>query len=243
MCEKPYYHLTVKAFTDPNNPDVAEWAWVTFKKVHGTIVAPGDDRIEHLIGAGIPHLFLAFVRGVAWRAAYRYALGPPGAYTFWEESFSDSVFATGQFIEQQPNIFSIKFTSSPIPLEDGSLLDPQAGTHIFNPIPVDGERLPERFFALAVNYIDPLVHVRLAPTRYVGNLDAWYATQYIGALNFVTVNDEFPEGEDEVFGQCLDCMVPVARMSLVVLGTTINCVYRVIRSSSREHPHWLLHYL
>ena len=46
MCEKPYYHLTVKAFTDPNNPDVAEWAWVTFKKVHGTIVAPGDDRIE-----------------------------------------------------------------------------------------------------------------------------------------------------------------------------------------------------
>lgn len=67
MCEKPYYHLTVKAFTDPNNPDVAEWAWVTFKKVHGTIVAPGDDRIEHLIGAGIPHLFLAFVRG--WHGA------------------------------------------------------------------------------------------------------------------------------------------------------------------------------
>jgi hypothetical protein len=244
MCEKPYYHLTVKAFFDQYNSDAAEWAWVTLKKVYGNIVAPEDSRFEHLTGAGMPHWYLAFVRGAAWRAAYRCNIiteGDGGYYFFWEESVSESVFATGQFIGQQPDIFEFKFTNSPIPLEDGSMLDPMAGTHVFAPTPLADEHILEPFEVLPINYIDPLKHHRWNPrrppelrTRYG---DTWYAQQYVSALNFLPFHGEFPEGEDEVFDQCLDIQTPIPCFG----SPNLHCVYEAIRSSSREHPHWMLH--
>ena len=230
---KIYYHLTVKAFFDPHDPEPAEWAWVTLVEVPKTRAFPTEAATAARLGGRLRGSVLAFVRGSAWRSAYHYTTDtrchdrPAKKDIFWRQSVSESLYAGGGLDDpDHPERFSIHITTRPIFLERDGWFDPKSGAHAFlGPIGTGGgaaEEMRGDFIVRCVNFEDQLTHYRRCGKAWV--------EQYRPALchfQHQALRDEFGPGEDEVFGQL---RYGPHDEKLIV--------YDVIRSSSREHPHW-----
>jgi hypothetical protein len=231
--DKPYYHLTVRASFDRFNPELAEWGWATFVKVPKSRAFPEEAALAASFGGELRGSVLAFVRGAAWRSAYSRTVDtrcndrPAEMEIYWGESSSESVYAGGGMDDpNNPERFSMQFTSRRIFLESGEWFEPRAQPYAFvGPVSTEGataEEIRGDFFVQCVNYEDSLTHYRRCG-------EAW-VKQYRPALchfQHQALREEFLDGEDDLFGQLF--YGPRDEKQIV---------YRVIRSSSREHPLW-----
>ncbi len=231
--DKPYYHLTVRASFDRHNPELAEWGWATFVEVPKSRAFPEEAALAARFGGQLRGKVLAFVRGSAWRSAYSRTVEtrchdrPAEMEIYWGESSSDSVYAGGGMDDpNNPERFSMQFTSRRIFLESGEWFEPRAQPYAFvGPVATEGETAEEirgDFFVQCVNFEDSLTHYRRCGKAWVEQY-----RPYICHFQHEALREEFLDGEDDIFGQIF--WGPDDERQIV---------YRVIRSSSREHPLW-----
>ncbi len=227
---KTYYHVTIKAFLEPHNPNVAEWAWVTLVEIPKSQAYPREAVLAERHGGSLRGSVLGLVRAEAWRSSHSYSLDkrckdrPAEMVKSWEESWGDGVYAQGGHDNpNNMNEINFGFTTRPIFLENGSRFDPMSRYYVIaGPPRVGGspsEEMKGSYKLKAVNYQDPLLHYEFCGRRWV--------KQYRSAISHFHIHEEFEPGENEIFGQ--KPFGPQDRN---------NFVYLITRSSSREHPHW-----
>ncbi|MBP1777761.1 MAG: hypothetical protein H6Q86_3771 [candidate division NC10 bacterium] len=242
--DKTYLHVTLKAFLDAHDSSAAEWAWVTMVEVPKSKAFPDEARLISDLGGELAGTALGLVRAAAWRSSHRYTTEarchdrPAEHEIAWHESWSEEVFAGGQYINPYTARFSdgtqsrvanevrFGFTTRRVLREDGSWFDPKDARNVFvGPIRREGEPgedIKGDFRVRSVNYSDPLVHHRRCGKAWVEQYrTAFYHFEHDHLLT------QFPDGADEVFGQ-------------IGYGprNEKTIVYEIVRSSSREHPHW-----
>jgi hypothetical protein len=242
--DKNYLHFTFKAFVDAHDRSAAEWAWVTLVEIPRDKAYPEEARVIRSAGGELKGHVFGLVRASAWRSRHRYTLKtrchdkPADHEIFWNESWSEQVFAGGQYnrpyIRRLPNgteyavgnEIRFGFTTRPVLLENATWFDPKGASHVFvGPIGAGGapaEEVRGHFGVKSANYEDPLEHHRRCG-------DAWVEQYRTAFEHFEHQNllEQIPDGENESFGQ---------------LGygphDEKTIVYQIISSHSREHPHW-----
>jgi len=240
---KIYWHFTFKAFLDKTDPAPAEWAWVTMVETPRAEAFPDQASTAQRYGGNLSGTVFAMVRGAAWRSQYSYTQKknckgrPAEMEVFWEESWSDKVYAGGQLTPPYQTTtrsgetyiaedeFRFGFTTRPILRENGRWFDPKGRASVFvGPIHTEGstaEDIRGRFKVQGVNYIDPLKHYRRCGKAWV--------KQYKSAFRKFEVSNllDSMSSDNEIFGQ-----VPYGPRD------EKNIAYFVVRSTSREHPNW-----
>lgn len=225
-----YYHVTVKAFLDPHDNSAVEWAWVTLVEIPKSQVYPREAGIARNSGGSLRGSVLALVRADAWRSEHssrikkRCSGRPAEMVISWGESWGDRVYAQGG--HDNPNNMdeiNFGFTSRPIFREDGRRFDPKGQAYVVaGPASVAGspsEEMKGSYLLRAVNFLDPLKHYEHCGRRWV--------KQYPSDIGHFHIHEEFLDGDNEIFGQ-----------KAYGPRDENNFVYQIIRSSSREHPHW-----
>jgi hypothetical protein len=244
--EGKYLHFTFKAFLDPNDTSAVEWAWVTLVEIPRERAYPEEARLVRNAGGTLEGTVFGLVRAAAWRSAHRYTIKtrchdrPSEHEVSWQDSWSDQVFAGGQINNPYRKRFSdgsgywvydqirFGFTTRPYLREDGSWSDPKNTVNVFlGPVRVEGgpvEDIRGRFHVRSVNYDDPLVHHHRCEKDWVEQYRT--AFEHFEHQNLLA---QMEDGSNEVFGQ---------------LGygprDENTIVYEIVRSTSREHPHWRL---
>lgn len=225
-----YYHITIKAFLEPHDPNVAEWAWVTLVEIPKNRAYPRESALAERHGGSLRGSVLALVRAEAWRSGHSYTLDkrckdrPAEMVKSWSESWSDGVYAQGG--HDNPNNMkeiNFGFTTRPILRENGRWFDPRSRAYVIaGPPVVSGSpavKMKGSYVLRAVNYQDPLLHYEFCGRRWV--------KQYRSPIGHFHISEEFTDGEDDIFGT-----KPFGP------GDENHFVYYIIRSSSREHPTW-----
>lgn len=239
--DKTYLHVTLKAFLDAHDTSAVEWAWVTLVEIPKSKAFPEEALMISGLGGELSGTVLGLVRAAAWRSSHRYTTEtrchdrPAEHEIAWQESWSEEVFAGGQYItprlpdgtqSQVADAVRFGFTTRRVLREDGSWFDPEGAANVFvGPIRREGEPAEDikgDFRVRSVNYSDPLVHHRRCEKAWVEQYQT--AFEHFEHDHLLT---QFPDGEDEVFGQ-------------IGYGprNEKTIVYEIVRSSSREHPHW-----
>jgi hypothetical protein len=227
---KTYYHVTVKAILDRANASDCEWAWVTLVEIPKSRAYPREAALARRYGGSLRGSVLAFVRADAWRSAHRHHSETrcrgqrSDMVVSWQESRGDRVYAQGGLNDpDDPNKISFGFTNRKIVDENGRWFDPRSRAYVVvgMPVPAGGEPVGMRGEVMlrAVNYTDPL-------KRYSKCGKQW-TEQYVSALDHFHLFDSFYPGSDDIFGQ-----------KSVSPGSGTLYVYQIVRSTSREHPHW-----
>ena len=242
--DKNYLHFTFKAFLDPNNTNAVEWAWVTLVEIPREQAYPEEARVIRDAGGELRGTVYGLVRASAWRSSHRYKTKirchdrPAEHEVFWHESWSEQVFAGGQVNMPYESHYRdgssdwvydeirFGFTTRPYLKEDGGWSDPKNSVNVFvGPASITGapvEDIRGGFHVRSVNYDDPLVHHRRCEKAWVDQYRT--AFEHFEHQNLLT---QLEEGSNEAFGQ-----VGYGPRNENVI------VYDIVRSSSREHPHW-----
>lgn len=239
--DKTYLHVTLKAFLDVQDSSAVEWAWVTLVEIPKPKAYPDEALLISGLGGELRGTVLGLVRAAAWRSSHRYTTEtrcndrPAEHEIVWQESWSEEVFTGGQYItgrlpdgtqSRVADEVRFGFTTRRVLREDGSWFDPQNARNVFvGPIRREGEPgedIKGDFRVRSVNYSDPLVHHRRCGEAWVEQYRT--AFEHFEHDHLLT---QFPDGSDEVFGQ-------------IGYGPRDEktIVYEIVRSSSREHPHW-----
>lgn len=227
---KTYYHITIKAFLEPRDPNVAEWAWVTLVEIPKKQAYPREAALAKSYGGSLRGSVLGLVRAEAWRSSHSYSLDkrckdrPAEMVKSWSESWGDGVYAQGGHDNpNNMNEINFGFTTRPILLENGRWFDPMSMAYVIaGPPVVDGAASVEikgSYKLRAVNYQDPLLHYQFCGRNWV--------KQYRSPIGDFHINEEFLDGENDIFGT-----KPYGPRD------EKHFVYQIIRSSSSEHPHW-----
>ena len=230
-CEKEapaatYYHLTLKAFIDPDDNSAVEWAWVTLVAIPKQEVYPDLAATAAAHGGSLRGSVLAFVRAAAWRSEHKKTIEkrcddrPANMEISWMESWSDRVYAMGGLDNpDNPDEINFGFTTRRILLENKRWFDPESRTYVaVGPIRMEGEAAEEirgDFILRPVNYLDPLKHYSFCGKQWV--------EQYRSVFNHFHLHEEFLDGDNDIINQ--------------TTGKK-HVVYQVIRTSSRTHPNW-----
>lgn len=225
-----YYHVTVKAMREPSDPDDCEWAWVTLVEIPKSRAYPSEAALAQRYGGSLRGSVLALVRADAWRSSHRHTSEVrcngrrSEMVVTWRESRGERVYATGGLDDpNDPDKINFGFTSREILDDNGRWFDPRSAAYVVAgvPVPAGGEPVEMRgdYHIRAVNYLDPLKHYERCGKRWV--------EQFISALDNFHLSTSFEPGENELFGQTL---TSPARKRIYV--------YQIIRSASRDHPHW-----
>lgn len=227
---KTYYHVTVKAMSEPSDPSDCEWAWVTLVEIPKSRAYPREAAVAEGYGGSLRGSALALVRADAWRSAHRHTREVrcngrrSDMVVTWRESRGDLVYAMGGLNDpDDSNKISFGFTNRNILDEHGRWFDPRSRAYAVAGIPVAAGSEPVEmkgdYLLRPVNYIDPLKQYSRCGKRWV--------EQFTSALDHFHVFDSFYPGSDEIFGQ-----------SGSSPGGYRLYVYQIIRSASAEHPHW-----
>ncbi|NTV93132.1 MAG: hypothetical protein HGA72_07695 [Chlorobiaceae bacterium] len=225
-----YYHVTVKAMSEPSDPSDCEWAWVTLLEIPKSRAYPREAALAQRYGGTLRGSVLALVRADAWRSAHRRTREvrcndrPSDMVVSWQESRGDMVYAMGGLNDPDDrNKISFGFTNRDILDENGRWFDPRSRTYVVAGIPVTAGSEPVEmkgdYMLRPVNYIDPLKQYSRCGKRWV--------EQFTSALDHFHLFERFNPGSDEIFGQTLSAP-----------ASDRIYVYQIIRSASREHPHW-----
>ncbi len=227
---KTYYHITIKAFLEPHDPNIAEWVWVSLVEITKKQAYPREAALAESHGGSLRGSVLGLVRAEAWRSSHSYNLEkrckdrPAEMVKSWSESWGDGVYAQGGHDNpNNMNEINFGFTTRPILLENGNWFDPMSRAYVVAAPPVvDGSppvKMKGSYKRRAVNYQDPLLHYEFCGRSWV--------KQYRSPIGHFHINEEFVDGENEIFGT-----QPYGPRDEKYF------VYQIIRSSSREHPHW-----
>jgi hypothetical protein len=227
---KTYYHITVKAFLEPHDPNIAEWAWVTLVEIPKKQAYPREAAMAERLGGSLRGSVLGLVRAEAWRSSHSYSLDkrckdrPAEMVKSWSESWGDGVYAQGGHDNPNDmNEINFGFTTRPILRENGRWFDPMSRAYVVaGPPAVAGSpaiKMKGSYKLRAVNHQDPLLHYEFCGRRWV--------KQYRSPISNFHINDVFLEGGNDIFGT-----KPFGP------GDRNHFVYQIIRSTSREHPHW-----
>jgi hypothetical protein len=227
---KTYYHITVKAFLDPNNFSAVEWAWVTLVEIPKRQAFPEEAALAERYGGSLRGSALALVRADVWRSSHRFSVEnrcndrPSEIVISWEESWGDRVYAGGGLDNpNNPDAINVGFTTRPVLREDARWFDPSSQAYVVvgMPAPAGSPAVEMRGDVMlrSVNYIDPLKKYEHCGKRWT--------EQYLSAFNHLHIRDEFPDGGNEIFAQ-----------RQLAPGGDTHIVYQIIRSSSSDHPHW-----
>ncbi len=241
---KIYWHFTFKAFVHLPDRRAVEWAWITVVEYDTAKAFAGEAATAREFGGKLEGTSLAFVRGAAWRSAYSYKLDdrchdrPAKKTISWEESDSESVFCGGQLFSPQPyrdgtgrviqgpDKFRLVFTTRKILHEDGRWEDLRDQARVFvGPVNVEGRAPVEtkgRFHLQEVNYRNDLERHESCGKNWVEQ----YHTAF-GHYAHDGLEDIIPEVGRSTSGA--DNYGPDHRNQII---------YYVLRSTSREHPHW-----
>lgn len=241
---KVYWHFSLKAFVHMPDTRAVEWAWVTLVEIDTTKAFPRATAEIKARGGTLAGTSLAFVRGMAWRSAYSYKLDdrchdrPAQKTISWEASDSQSVYCGGQFftprphregtgrVIQGPDMFRLVFTDREVLHEDGQWEFPTDQSRVtVGALNVEGRpavKTKGRFHLQEVNYRDELEYHESCGKRW--------AEQYLTAFGHFAhapLEDRIPEVGQSVSGA--DNYGPHDKNQII---------YYVLRSTSREHPHW-----
>jgi len=225
-----YYHVTVKAMSEPSDPSDCEWAWVTLVEIPKSRAYPREAAVAERYGGLLRGSVLALVRADAWRSPHRRTTEVrckgrrSDMVVSWQESRGDMVYAMGGLNDPDDRSkISFGFTNRDILDENGRWFDPRSRAYVVAgmPVPAGSESVEMKgdYLLRPVNYIDPLKQYTRCGKRWV--------EQFTSALDHFHVFDNFYPGSDEIFGQRRPAP-----------GSDRLYVYQIIRSSSREHPHW-----
>lgn len=241
--EKNYLHFTLNAF-NPNDAAPVEWAWVTLVEIPREQAYPEEARVIGKAGGELRGTVYGLVRAAAWRSSHRYTIKtrchdqPAEHEVFWHESWSNQVFAGGQINNPYEsryrdgssywvyNEIRFGFTIRPYLTEEGDWRDPKNIVNVFvGPVRIVGapiEDIPGDFHVRSVNYDDPLVHHRRCEKAWVEQYRAEF--EHFEHQNLLC---QLEDGANEAFGQL--SYGPRNEKTII---------YEIIRSTSREHPHW-----
>jgi hypothetical protein len=225
-----YYHITIKAFLEPSDPNIAEWAWVTLVEIPKSRAYPREAAMIERMGGSLRGSVLGLVRAEAWRSSHSYSLDkrckdrPAEMVKSWSESWGDGVYAQGGHDNpNNMNEINFGFTTRPILLESGRWFDPMSRAYVVaGPPEVGGApsvKMKGSYKLRPVNYQDPLLRYAFCGRNWV--------KQYRSPIGNFHINEEFLDGENDIFGT-----KPYGPRD------EKHFVYQIIRSSSREHPHW-----
>lgn len=245
---KIYWHFVFKAFVHMPDRSAVEWAWVTMVELPREKAFPQEADTVSRYGGTLKGTVLAFVRGAAWRSSHRYELDdrchnrPAKKTIYWEESWSDSVFCTGQLYEPEPyrdgtgratlgpEKFSFGFTNRKILREDGRWEDlknhPQVFVGAINVEGHSGERTKGHFYLQSVNYPDNMEHHKSCGKSWV--------EQYNTAFHHFAIQS------------LRDIIVDVGQQNWGAVNygphDRNQILYNYTRSTSRENPYWKQRY-
>lgn len=225
-----YYHVTVKAMREPSDPADCEWAWVTLVEIPKSRVFTSESALARRYGGSLRGSVLALVRADAWRSSHRHTseVNCKGRRSemvvTWRESRGDMVYAMGGLDDPNDlNEINFGFTNREILDENGFWFDPRSRAYAVAgvPVPAGVEPVEMRgdYLIRPVNYVDPLKQYERCGKRWV--------EQFTSVLDHFHLNERFEPGTNEIFGQ-----------TLTSPSRDRVYVYQIIRSSSREHPHW-----
>ncbi|NTW11576.1 MAG: hypothetical protein HGA26_09500, partial [Chlorobiaceae bacterium] len=150
---KTYYHLTVKAMSEPSDPSDCEWAWVTLVEIPKSRAYPREAALARSQGGSLRGSVLALVRADAWRSSHRHHVEtrcngrPAEMVVTWQESRGDRVYAQGGLNDpDDPNKISFGFTNRKILDENGRWFDPRSRAYVVvgMPVPAGGEPVEMR---------------------------------------------------------------------------------------------------
>lgn len=223
---KTYYHITLKAFLDPQDLSAVEWAWVTLVEIPKREAYPEQAALVESYGGELRGSVLAFVRGAAWRSEHNYTIDkrckdrPAEMKISWHESWNDKVYAMGGLDNpNNPDELHFGFTTRPILLQNKRWFDPKSRSYVaLGPVRMAGgsaEEIRGDFLLRPVNYLDPLKHYSFCGKQWV--------EQYLSVFNHFHLHEEFYEEDDEIIGQ--------------TTGKK-HVVYQITRTRSRAHPNW-----
>ncbi len=235
---KIYWHFTLEARIDGGKAE--EMVWVTMVEMTKEEVLPElADKVKKAGGA-VPGTVLAHVRGAAWRSDFTYGKdrkckGRPSKIEIsWKESWSNLVFAHGRVLDpsrdraNQLSLFDFKFglCDEQVLLEDGHMHD-VAGlvSPLIGPINLGGEHdeMPEKVRVQGITYDDMLVHY-----KHCGRIWTEQATTPLMHYAMENLDGGFMETPDSATG------IHIFNFH----GHTIDVIYHVDRSTSRDHPEW-----
>jgi len=225
-----YYHITLKAFIDPRDNDAVEWAWVSLVEIPKRRAFPEENALFESHGGTLRGSVLALVRADIWRSSHEQRIEKrcndrSSKMTIsWSESWGDRVYALGGLHNPaDPDEFSFGFTSGPVLLENAQWFDPSSRAYVVvGPPGMAGspaEEMKGSYILRAANYRDPLKHYRHCGRQWT--------EQFLSAFNRFHFRRIFEPGENEIFTQ-----------RGFGHRDEKNMIINVIRSSSRQHPHW-----
>ncbi len=242
---KIYWHFSLKAFVHMPDTRAVEWTWVTMVEMDQAKAFPYKNEIIKEHGGTLRGTSLALVRGMAWRSAYSYQLDdrchdrPAKKTISWEASDSESVYCGGQLFTPPPlreggtvydsvarEMFRLVFTTREVLHEDGQWEFPQDQSRVYvGAVNVEGRpavKTKGRFHLQEVNYQNDLERHE--------SCDKTWVEQYHTAFGHYAhdgLEDFIPEVGRSVQG--VTRYGPDHRNQII---------YYVLRSTSREHPHW-----
>ncbi len=225
-----YYHITLKAFLEPSDNTVVEWAWATLVEIPKDRAFPEEAALAAQYGGSLRGSVLAMVRASAWRSSHSKTIdmrcsGRPAEMTIsWEESAAERVSIMGGLDNpDDPDQINFGFTTREILLENGQWIDPMSRAYVVaGPPAMEGEPAEEMrgsYILRPVNYLDPLKHYTHCGRRWT--------EQYLSVFNHFHFRDVFEINDNEIFTQ--RGFGP---------RNENNIVCQIIRSLSRQHPGW-----
>ncbi|ARM30085.1 hypothetical protein [Prosthecochloris sp. HL-130-GSB] len=225
-----WYHITLKAFLDPEDTNAAEWAWISLKEVPKHEAFPEQAALIEQYGGVLRGSVLALVRASAWRSSHSKTIdnpcnGRPSVISIsWQQSWSERVYAMGGLDDPgNPDAISFGFTTRPVFMADGRWTDPHHDAYVIAGPPAVGDEPREEmrgsYLLRAVNYLDPLKHYEHCGKRWV--------EQYLSAFNHFHFTGIFEPGDPVIFTQ--QGFGPRGENTLVI---------HIVRSSSATHPTW-----
>ncbi len=230
-----YYHVTIKAFLDPHDNSAVEWAWVTLMEIPKSRAYPREAAVAASHGGSLRGSVLGLVRAESWRSEHSYSLKkrckgrPAEMVKSWSESWGDGVYAQGGHDNpNNMNEINFGFTTRPILRENGRWFDPRSRAYVVAGPPVvagsSAVEMKGSYVLRAVNYQDPLLHYEFCGRRWV--------KQYRSPISHFHIHEEFEDVPDPVLSN------NIFGQKAFGPRDENHFVYDIIRSSSREHPHW-----
>ena len=225
-----YYHITLKAFLEPADNSVVEWAWATLVEIPKERAFPEQAALVAQYGGSLRGSALGMVRASAWRSSHSKNIdmrcnGRASQMTIsWQESASEQVYIMGGLDNpDDPNQINFGFTTRTILMENGRWIDPMGRTYVVAGPPVmegvQAEEMRGSYLLRPVNYLDPLKHYSHCGRNWT--------EQYLSVFNHFHFRDFFEINENDIFTQ--RGFGP---------RNENNIVCQIIRSPSRAHPHW-----
>ncbi len=235
---KTFWHFTLQAKIDGNKAE--EWLWATMVEMSKEEVNPELAGIVKAAGGAIPGTVLAHSRAAAWRSDFTYLKDrkckrrPSKIKCSWRASWGNFVYAHGQVQGpardrmNQLSLFNFRFglCDGLVLLEDGQRVDI---ADLVNPIvgPVyhgnEREQMPEKIRVRGIVYEDLLIH-------YAHCGRTWSEQAVTPLMHYARENLHagFMDQPDRGSG------VQWFRFH----GHDIDVYWRIVRSSSRDHPDW-----